>query len=463
MSSQQAKRPATDISLAEETEQEQPLKKRARRSKKKQVLSPSSSEAPSLNEDALGLVMQFLSPRDLLRLAFTCNALQQKLSTTLVVRSALMSGGNGAATIKELYPLMKSKSIHPPSPQRLLRLVNGKLCEHCLSRKVNHIRPHYGVLVCWDCLTENLTTMLRQTSRDFKKLPGYRTITEYERVVANRYGTKLYCWANPLTSRHGQVKIGPLVTFGQIERAAHAYKNDIPIEALFDENSFPPESDYQEFVTAYEESKEDAKGAQKYRMDKKANAKRKTAQVKMTKSLEIVAKLQVLLDEPWNLFCLQHEPTHWTGKSPCLRFHSPLVYKMLEEYVTSPSKAKPKVLKEIASKLNGHFGRALELLDFEWLLDRSPPEIELHQHCQRCFRDLSQLILNPMANTVFFELVAAQQPSQALQYLIYDSIGDGPRFLRVANHAQRTPDDDSDDFESISDYGGYEPIVGGRF
>ena len=103
-----------------------------------------------LNEDALSLVMEFLAPKELYRMSLTCKALRACVTTKMVVRSAIMQGGNVKTSVKELYDLLKKNAIHAPSALRLLRLVNGKCCEVCHSRRVNHVKSGFGVFICSD-------------------------------------------------------------------------------------------------------------------------------------------------------------------------------------------------------------------------------------------------------------------------------------------------------------------------
>lgn len=106
-------------------------------------------DTPYLGVDALALVMDFLAPRDLYRLAFTCKGLMSRVSTAQVVRSALFHGGRPRATIEDLVPLMENEQIHPASPLRLLRLVNAKRCECCNITAVAEASiGRYGVAFC---------------------------------------------------------------------------------------------------------------------------------------------------------------------------------------------------------------------------------------------------------------------------------------------------------------------------
>ena len=67
----------------------------------------------------------------------------------------MIHGGYAKSTIKILFPLLLNDIIHIPSPMRLLRLVNGKRCEFCNTKRVNHVRPGFGVFTSMTCLTKN--------------------------------------------------------------------------------------------------------------------------------------------------------------------------------------------------------------------------------------------------------------------------------------------------------------------
>ena len=78
-----------------------------------------------------------------------------------VVRTCLMSGGKAKKTMDKLCPLIKKRSIHPPSARRLLTLATGIFCEYCKNTTklydknnyVKFVRDPYGLHVCWRCVT----------------------------------------------------------------------------------------------------------------------------------------------------------------------------------------------------------------------------------------------------------------------------------------------------------------------
>jgi hypothetical protein len=64
--------------------------------------------------------MEFLSPRQLYNLAFSCKALRARVTTPLVVKSALIhDGGRTKRIMIELNSLMSKKAIHIRAPYQL--------------------------------------------------------------------------------------------------------------------------------------------------------------------------------------------------------------------------------------------------------------------------------------------------------------------------------------------------------
>ena len=111
--------------------------------------------------------MSFLPPKELLSTA-SCNHLLLALITTdLVVRSLLYSGGNEMQSMKNVYRQYAKRAIHSMSPMRLLSLCTGTKCEWCNENSASHdkfveagistcrttrVRPHFPSRVCWACL-----------------------------------------------------------------------------------------------------------------------------------------------------------------------------------------------------------------------------------------------------------------------------------------------------------------------
>ena len=103
---------------------------------------------PILEADVLSHIANYLSRQELYVFIFTNKTLMSGLSVEVVIKSAMMTGGNAAKTIGEIQRLMSTGSIYPPSALRLLCLTNGKRCEICGVNVVKHVRKGYGIMAC---------------------------------------------------------------------------------------------------------------------------------------------------------------------------------------------------------------------------------------------------------------------------------------------------------------------------
>jgi len=148
-------------------------------------------EVPSVNicEDALVHAMEYLGPRDLLRISSSCKVLRENITTSLVVKSAMIHGGHAKSTVSELYKLVQLMSIYVPSSLRLLRLVNGKRCEFCFQSRVNYVRSDVGVFACWTCLTRRgLTKAWKKSWVRYKRnSEAYDAVFYHPRVACSRF------------------------------------------------------------------------------------------------------------------------------------------------------------------------------------------------------------------------------------------------------------------------------------
>ena len=169
-----------------------------------------------------------------------------------VVRTCLMSGGKAKKTMDKLCPLIKKRSIHPPSARRLLTLATGIFCEYCKNTTklydknnyVKFVRDPYGLHVCWRCVTT------RQRSKRLSKIGssfrnnkfGYHCVLDHDRTACKKMGDRLlddnscieerrwalvnnvsvssensvfdlhnYMWKIPYTDSHGE-RAGPIMT-----------------------------------------------------------------------------------------------------------------------------------------------------------------------------------------------------------------------------------------------------------
>jgi hypothetical protein len=234
-------------------------------------------DTPRLHDDSLFLIMEFLSPRELFCMAFTCKALRRKITVPLVVLSAMIHGGHALQSIKELSKWMNNYSIHPPSPLRLLRLVNGKRCEFCCQTpspddagllQRGHLR-YLGTFACFNCFWPegNTNGLVASASDDFadmcrdwseEKELAYGSIVRHPRVAMDGL------WRKPQTDYSGET-IGPVVNDKDIQimmknHDAHNIVKQEYLQTMMTTLHLPPKNNnyYVEFQTTFEEMKKRA-------------------------------------------------------------------------------------------------------------------------------------------------------------------------------------------------------------
>mmetsp|Transcript_35725 Transcript_35725/g.86453 ORF Transcript_35725/g.86453 Transcript_35725/m.86453 type:complete len:571 (-) Transcript_35725:2069-3781(-) len=361
-----SKRQSEEDSIQDEERNKPHSAKRPRSIRKRNLEAADSSIELPL--DALCLVMEFLSPRQLYNLAFSCKTLRGFITTPLVVRSALIHGGHAKQTMKELYDLMSEQSMHAPSPLRLLRLVNGKRCEFCNTCQVHHVRPELGVFACRTCRAEQDLTILWTPTWEYfrnRNMNKYLSIFAHPQIASNwKSGSGAYMWAKHRRLSNGEI-IGPLATFEDIHRIfQYIREDDGTIDAYIENNLLAPsdtEGAYQEFNHAYEETLQRAENVAADRKEKKETNKQKAWENKVTKVRRMIADLKDLLEEPYKElalsrkevdYCNNGSSTKVNSKAPIVRFDVAFVDKLLRPFVVSPSKLRKKALVDIAKNIN---------------------------------------------------------------------------------------------------------------
>ena len=361
--------------------------------------------------DALGIVMQFLAPRELYLTAFTCKDMLQFVTVQLVVRSALLHGGSPRKTVEALYPLMQNMSIHPVSALRLLRLVNCKRCEHCQRSSMRTIRPDYGVALCFRaCLVgEGFAEKQFYIPRDWAQHP---------RVVVGEWKSgSCYVW-NRTLEQCGEA-CGPLLTLDELEDGNQ-------IEELL--QNAPPEEAYREFVQTYEEFEQAAVAAQEERQDKlerKEEEKKQKFQDRVFKMIEKI-KSKVVVDDlsRRDLIMSVRPPTpeeQGHRPVPVLVFKCPAVDALVRHYVHFPNECRATEAREIAGNISSYLDTIEEsqCMSFAFLSEADPFEMKLKQYCQEKYLDLNSFLGQPRADQTFFQLLSKGRCFDAILYSIF--------------------------------------------
>ena len=367
--------------------------------------------------DALSLIMEFLSARQLFNMAFTCKTLRDFVTTEMVVRSALVGRGRAKETMKAVGNIMSAKAIHVPSPLRLLRLTNGKRCEFCFLRKVPSVHPRLGVFACRVCVTtRDYLTRPWSWKKNIHKYIEYKPVVDDPRVVILRGGS---IWLNPSTDDSGE-QIGPLITFGDIDKLrVHVTRGGSIDSYLINHLCVPSDEDgYKLFIGTFSKAKQQAARVEKFR-ETEAWGKRKA---KVDKFIE---DLTPLLDEPFRLMALKHDKqsSKELSKMYSLDFRIPFITELMRPFIRYPSKICKKALQELAERINGNF-RLVEEKGFltKFLSTSEPSDTPLRWYFIDELTSLEALFDDAehtkFVTAKFFSLLANDQLVAALAHLM---------------------------------------------
>ncbi|KAL7458347.1 hypothetical protein ACHAWC_010176 [Mediolabrus comicus] len=457
MMEQAAKDEADDM---EEDEDSKPAaKKRPRRKSaalKKSDEEP-SSEGVVMNVDAMVTVMEFLPPRSLMNVALTCKSLLSRVTTTMVVRSALIHGDNAKKTFEELYKLMKNHSIHPPSPLRLLRLANGRKCEFCVKKNVLSLYQdmNIGAFSCWNCLTkapDPLTMAFKSSWSRCWRNPIYRCILNHPRLASRNKSKGKFLWIRDRLDAHGD-KIGPLVLWKNIDEMANstegknktallkagghnygAYNTErdslgLGINAWIDQYmtdnlSAPPKEDYAEFIEAYTDITERAERIVREKEQKrreKRQAKEEKRQQREKERRAIVDKflldLESLIDEPYRSSAMKKCSSYYGRRT----FDTPFIEDIMDPYVSGYPH--DEAATEAANKINEILRLFPKLVKLDFLSDDDTFESAALAFFREKFPNVEALFNNDSnywsngLNSKFVDLLKDGQSFKALSSL----------------------------------------------
>lgn len=344
--------------------------------------------------------------------ACVCTQTMGAVTTPMVVKSAMIHGGHARKSMEELHALMSTRALHVPSPLRLLRISNGKVCEFCLQDKVNHLRPGTAVFACWSCLTskhdarryaahwatedadyrEGACSLTRPWNKGWARYrhnaAKYDAIFSHGRVAANMYGVKAYMWSHHRTDLSGE-RVGPIVAWGDVDRIERHFQSaeEMTSEAidnyLASHLNAPSVERYDEFNTTFTAMVQRAERAAEERVERAAAKKDQTKITKAAKAEKICVDLTPLIDESFRGFAMKRAVNPWFQSKgaklstvPSICLETSFIDALLKPYVITPSKMKKKVLVELAETINGKL-RMIDqkgILAFEFLTDEDPFE-----------------------------------------------------------------------------------------
>lgn len=106
------------------------------------------------DDNVMSQIMAFADLETLAALAAASVQMRNLLTHPSIILAAIVRGGHASKTVQLMLTcVFELQTVYLPSPTRLLTLCVNRTCENpdCVNR-VNHVRPHFGLLLCWECL-----------------------------------------------------------------------------------------------------------------------------------------------------------------------------------------------------------------------------------------------------------------------------------------------------------------------
>ena len=331
------------------------------------------------NSDILINTLVYLGPQELFNMSNTCKYLRSQITLPLVIKSALMcKNGNVHKTMDVMLELMTDKSIWIPSPLRLLRLINGRRCEFCNTKKTTYIRKLFGVFACGECMS--LTGENKMILKEGKLVHEWSWICNIYGNPNNSNGRialmnpvrlhprvtvswdekkfhKIKLWAGKQRDASGEM-IGPLVTLaGFINVCDYVFerKSFSLIDHYLERMRVPAISEYDSFVGECSDAKEQSEKYKQDRLIKKEAAVQLRNQKIKDKATKMVKDIKALLPEGRRTLMHytpnQHFVEYPRKTIPCICFANDTVGDILLPHAKTAAKITKKKLKELATEI----------------------------------------------------------------------------------------------------------------
>lgn len=228
--------------------------------------------------DVMKKMMQYLAPRELLTLALTCKELRNNLTLKMVIRSVWLQpeAEDGSRLpahfiMRSLTRSMYHKSIYPPSPLRILRLINVQRCEQCDSTDmrpdIEHgIGIYSGIVLCDQCIGTRPFARKVDVSEVEQYQPNLDMLrceeVHTQRIPGLQRGRSIFVWEQPFVTASGE-RVGPILIYNDnvanFWRGIHPTDSHTATEDHFYElvQNVPPLSAYTEFDAAAMDAEEE--------------------------------------------------------------------------------------------------------------------------------------------------------------------------------------------------------------
>lgn len=386
------------------------------------------------------------SPRDLYNLAFSSKVILNIITPEIVIQSAVFSNMKKKdvgyrKTMSEIMTHIANRSIHLPSTQRLLRLLNAKSCERgekCYGRNLNtgnsmslsgtHHRAS-GMALCDSCIKFTTTKIPYNHFANQIESGGGGGENDNDNPTHVAF-TSWRTITDPYQNDQGEWH-GPLVGALELQQIQNSYTEQEEkegvlakfIEKTLTENSSHCPTHYEEKAAMYCEIHDAAeKAADEYQkrkleeqMQKYDENRQERIQKRLTKIRAIHASVEnALTDCPLKDLALA---CTWNNESEnCLSFTCFFTQETMRFLLSAPSSASKSAVSNRAETIKQKFNILQEKNFFSYaFIANSNNRFRKAMH-EYCVNDLTQekLLQSSRADATFFQLVEENKPNRAL-------------------------------------------------
>lgn len=314
-----------------------------------------------LPSEIFSLVLQFLSPRQILALASCSSMIMQYVTYELVIRNTVLAGGaHPVFNLNAVFRGLGRQAIYIPSPMRLLRIMNGRRCERCY-RKTNTLR--LGLFICSKCVNE--LTYRERKCRHVAALI-------YDDRVDKHLGTKVL--KTPFI-KLGGTHVGPLVAHTDIKKVIE--QGDSLDEFLKIHQPYDP-SVLQTMREVYQKAI-----AERQIINDTESFRRETKEKgKVRKIVNAIEQIKALLkgDDNVMAYSVSTDGTH------CWLLYG-VTNELMKDVMNAPSRITKTKLQQIATSIDAaySFVRTHGLHDFSCLSVNDPLQASLRQYVEQTY------------------------------------------------------------------------------
>lgn len=375
------------------------------------------------------------SPKDLYNIAFSSKLLMNIVTPEMVIRSAVFSNMKRKdvgyrKTMAEIMQHVSNRSIHLPSPHRLLRLLNAKSCERgakCFGKNLNtgksmtlagNFHRTCGMALCENCIKFNTTKIgfnhfANNESGKNVALSGWR------------------CLTNPYQDDNGAWH-GPLVGVLELQQIQNSYSEREDKEkaltgfvekALTEDSNICP-SHYEEKAAAYSEIYEAAeKEADDYVEQKLKEQLQKSDECRQERIAKRLTKLRVVHSQMVEIMedCPMKElamECNWNEESErnILKFECFFVQQSMSSMISAPSYANKSAVSTITETIKQKFNILQEKNFFSYASIQNSSNRFRKAMYEYCVNNLTpaKLLKSTRADACFFMQVEEDKPTRAL-------------------------------------------------